>query len=170
MPPGCFNVTLCGSREATPALLRLLAELSRYAHNVNITPRLFCHMYMHMCMCIHVMESLEKPRKTGFATSLHSYRSSIPLATPWDKPGASSHNTGRSQCNFFSIRAATANSGALHQAVEVLRRRYASTSPRTVPARLPLRPCGSWRNLSRCAHNVITPHFATSRARLEPSR
>ena len=39
--PGCFNVTSCGSREATPARLRFLAELSRCAHNV-ITPYFRC--------------------------------------------------------------------------------------------------------------------------------
>ena len=37
LPPGCFNVTSCGSREASPALLRFLAELSRCAHDA-ITP------------------------------------------------------------------------------------------------------------------------------------
>ena len=66
---------------------------------------------------------------------------------------------------FPTTRAATANGGALHPAVELLEvhcRRDASTSPRAVAARLLLYFCGSWR----CAHKVITPHFAT-RGRLD---
>ena len=37
LPPGRFNVTSCGSREASPALLQFLADLSRCAHDA-ITP------------------------------------------------------------------------------------------------------------------------------------
>ena len=35
--PGCVNITSCGSREASPALLQFLADLSRCAHDA-ITP------------------------------------------------------------------------------------------------------------------------------------
>jgi len=42
LPQGCFSVTACGSREASPALLRFLAELSRSAHDA-ITPHSAAH-------------------------------------------------------------------------------------------------------------------------------